>query len=249
MVLANIAQFTGAEVSALDAYLKQGGGVVVFGGDQVIPENYNQLLFADGKGLLPARLDGVVGDAKAGRDAFEFDAKDFKHPIVRPFAGAAANVIAGLTGAKTWQYHKLKLPEDGRSSAQVALYFNSGDPAIIEAPRYRGRVVQVATSADAGWSTWPLHQSYPPIMEQIILQAASGRLSERNVRVGQPFDQALPSSAAGAAVDRGIRSRLPQFGGELHRIAAQPQGDRRHAARRARLADHRAADLELPAAG
>ncbi len=32
VVLCNIAQFTPAEVSALDAYLKQGGGVVVFGG-------------------------------------------------------------------------------------------------------------------------------------------------------------------------------------------------------------------------
>ena len=38
-------------------------------------------------------------------------------------------------------------------------------------------------------------------MEQIVLQAASGRLSERNVRVGQPFDQALPASAAGTAVE------------------------------------------------
>jgi hypothetical protein len=38
-------------------------------------------------------------------------------------------------------------------------------------------------------------------MEQMVLQAASARLSERNVRVGQPFDQALPASAAGAAIE------------------------------------------------
>ncbi|WP_435005249.1 BatA domain-containing protein [Tundrisphaera lichenicola] len=201
VVLCNIAQFTGAEVSSLDAYLKQGGGVVLFGGDQVIPENYNQLLFADGKGMLPAMMTGVVGDAQARRSAFEFDAGDFKHPIVNAFAGAAANVIAGLTGAKTWQYHRLKIPEDRRSMARVALSFDSGDPAIIEMPHHRGTVIQVATSADTGWSTWPLHQSYPPIMEQVILQAASGRLSERNVRVGQPFDQALPAAVAGTSVE------------------------------------------------
>ena len=201
VVLCNIAQFTTAEVTSLDAYLKQGGGVVVFGGDQVIAENYNQLLYADGKGLLPAPLGGIVGDAQAKQGAFEFDAKDYKHPIVSLFAGADSNVIAGLTGAKTWQYHKLKLPEDGRSQAQVALWFNSGDPAIVEMPRHRGTVIQVATSADTGWTTWPLHQSYPPIMEQVIMQAASGRLAERNVRVGQPFDQALPASAAGAPVE------------------------------------------------
>ncbi len=200
VVLCNIAQFTASEVTALDAYLKQGGGLVVFSGDQVITENYNQLLFADGKGLIPAALTGIIGDSVAKKDGFEFDARDYKHPIVSLFDNADSNVIAGLTGAKIWQYHRLKLPDDP-SLAKVALWFNSGDPAIIEMPRYRGRVVQVATSADTGWNTWPLHQSYPPIMEQIIFEAASGRLAERNVRVGQPLDQALPASAAGTPVE------------------------------------------------
>ena len=43
-------------------------------------------------------------------------------------------------------------------------------------------------------------------MEQIVFEAASGRLAERNVRVGQPLDQALPASGAAAA---GRRSSCP----------------------------------------
>ncbi len=201
VVLCNVAQFTGAEVTSLDAYLKQGGGLVVFGGEQVIVDNYNQRLFADGRGLLPASYGPVVGDAQKKQGAVEFDAKDYKHPIVNLFDGADSNVIAGLTGAKTWAYHRLKLPDDQPGRARVALWFSSGDPAIIEASHHRGKVIQVATSADADWTTWPLHQSYPPVMEQVVLQAASGRLAERNVRVGQPFDQALPASAAGTSVE------------------------------------------------
>lgn len=201
VVLCNVAQVTPAEATALDAYLKEGGGVVVFGGDQVMAENYNQRLFADGKGLLPAKIGALVGDAQTKQGFFEFDAKDYKHPIVSLFANEDSNVIAGLTGAKTWAYHKLSIPDDPPSRAQVALWFNTGDPAIVEVPRHRGKVIQIATSADASWSTWPVHQSYPPIMEQVIMQAASGRLAERNVRVGQPFDQALPASAAGATVE------------------------------------------------
>jgi len=200
VVLCNVAEFDQAEVSALDAFLKQGGGVVVFGGDAVDAENYNATLFKGGRGILPASIEATVGDAQSKQGAFEFDAKDFKHPIVNPFQGAPANVIAGLTGAKTWQYEKLKIPDNG-SQAKVALFFNSGDPAIVESPRFRGRVIQVATSADVGWTTWPLHQSYPPIMEQIVLEAAAGRLSERNVRVGQPLDRAMPAMALGAGVN------------------------------------------------
>jgi hypothetical protein len=76
----------------------------------------------------------------------------------------------------------------------VALAFDNGDPAVIEAARHRGTVLQVATSADSEWTTWPLHPSYPPVMEAVVLQAAAGKLAERNVRVGQPLDQALPAS-------------------------------------------------------
>ena len=56
VIICNMAQFTESEVIALEDYLKQGGGVVFFGGDQVVPENYNRLLYADGHGLLPAAI-------------------------------------------------------------------------------------------------------------------------------------------------------------------------------------------------
>jgi hypothetical protein len=110
------------------------------------------------------------------------------------FRGESDPVTASLTRALSWQYHRLKLPAN--STAQVALAFDTGDPAVVEAPWRRGKVIQVATSADAGWTTWPLHASYPPLMQRMVLEAASGRLAERNIRVGQPFDQSFPASGA-----------------------------------------------------
>jgi hypothetical protein len=53
VVLCNVPGFNAVEVTALENFLKQGGGVVVFGGDQVVPDNYNrQMVFgrdSDGK--------------------------------------------------------------------------------------------------------------------------------------------------------------------------------------------------------
>ncbi len=97
VALCNIAQFTAEEAGALDDFLKQGGGVVIFGGDQVVPENYNRLLFADGKGLLPAQVGASVGDAGKKESGFEFDPLGFRHPIVEPFANEPDAVVAGLT--------------------------------------------------------------------------------------------------------------------------------------------------------
>jgi hypothetical protein len=222
VALCNVAQFSQREVAALDDLLKQGGGVIVFGGDQVIAENYNRLLYADGQGILPAAVGPAVGDATRRESAFGFNALEYRHPLVSEFRGESDPVTAGLTRALTWQYHKLTLPRD--SNARVALAFDSGDPAIVEAPRHRGKVIQVATSADAGWTTWPLHNSYPPVMRQMVLEGAAGRLAERNIRVGQPYDQSFaaadPSLPATVVTPRGqpVAARLRAAGGvsQLH---------------------------------
>ena len=222
VALCNMAQFTQGEVAALEAFVDQGGGLVIFGGDQVIAENYNRLLYAEGKGLLPAAIGPSVGDAVKKEAAFAFDPLGYRHSLLAEFRGESDSVTAGLTRALAWQYHRLKLPAD--STAQVALAFDTGDPAVFEAPRRRGKVIQVATSADAGWTTWPLHTSYPPLMQRMVFEAASGRLAERNIRVGQPFDQTFPASLAAASVSviipqgQIVETRLKSSGGasQLH---------------------------------
>jgi hypothetical protein len=217
IVLCNVAQLSPPEVKAIDDYLKQGGGVVIFGGDQVVADNYNRLLFDDGKGLLPASIGASVGDAARKAAAFGFNPLGYKHPIVAEFQGASDPVTSGLTQALTWQYQKLSIPRG--SKAVVALAFDSGDPALVEVTRHRGTVIQVATSADTGWTTWPIHKSYPPIMRQMIMRAASGRIAERNIRVGQPFDQSFPVSGGTAVV-----TVIPPRGGPPIPARLQPSG-------------------------
>jgi len=57
------------------------------------------------------------------------------------------------------------------------------------------------------------------VMEQLVLQAAAGRQAERNVRVGQPLEQALPAAGASASVSvvvpggRALPSKLQAAGG------------------------------------
>ena len=91
VALCNVAQFSQAEVTALEDFLKQGGGVVVFGGDQVIAENYNRLLYADGKGLLPA----AVGPTR-GRRGQEGDGLRLQ-PAGLPPSARGANSAASRT--------------------------------------------------------------------------------------------------------------------------------------------------------
>jgi hypothetical protein len=206
--LCNVARFSRGEVEAIDQFLRQGGGVVAFAGDRVQADEWNAALFAglpgsgqfEGEGFLPARYGEVIDTGSENAEqlalAPEFDPLGFEHPIVSIYQGAPAQVVAGLTGVRTWRSFDLLVPEG--SGARPAIAFTDGRPAVLTMPRHRGFVVQVATTADDDWTTWPLHPSYPPVVEQMALFAASGRMSQRNVPVGQPLDQAIATEAAGA---------------------------------------------------
>lgn len=190
--LCNVAMLTDREGEVLRGYLEAGGGVVLCLGDQVRSDNYNEILYNGRKPLLPARLIEQVGDAKKKETSFEFDAADFSHPIVRPFQG---NPGFGLELTKTFAYIKAQLTDD--RGARVVLQFSSGDPAIVEAPYGRGRVILVTTSVDREWSTWAVWgHSLIPLMHETVNYAVAGRWADRDVLVGQPLVSQLPVRAS-----------------------------------------------------
>jgi len=208
IVMANVSQPSDAEAASIDKYVRQGGGLVVFTGDRTVAEGWNSRLATPEKPILPATIGTTIGDAARKSGAYLIDPLAYRHPLASDYEGAVPAVQAGLTQVATWQYHKLTPLADAGS--RVALAFDSGDPAVVETARGRGRVFLVATSADSQWSTWPLHPSYPVVMGGMALLAASGRTGEKNVTVGQAIDQAYPTSAGAASVtvrtpERGVR--------------------------------------------
>jgi hypothetical protein len=207
--LANVGQFTADEARTLSAYVKGGGGLVFFLGDQVNADNYNRQL-ADGRegvDLLPARL---IGPAPLDRDRpYLFDPLDYEHSIVAPFRGRDR---AGLLTTRIYEYMRATVPEpetDG-AAAQVALAFTNGDPAIVEKRVGRGRTVLVTTAADPSWSAWPMWPSYVPIVQEIVAEAVRSRTSQRNLVVGQSLGGETRAPAdAEATIERPSGEREP----------------------------------------
>lgn len=192
--LCNVAQFTEREAAVLQSYLNFGGGLVFFLGDQVQPENYNRLLAAktdSDRHVLPARLGSPVEAGEHGLDPL-----GYRHPLVAAFRDAEQT---GLLTTPLQTYFQLQLPQPTR--AQVALAAGKGDPLVVEETIGRGRSILVATSADVSWTAMPMWPSYVPLVQEMLLFAAGGRLGEHNLLVGQPLGGVLPQGrASGAAV-------------------------------------------------
>jgi hypothetical protein len=205
----NVAQFTAAEARFLAGYLRQGGGVVFFLGDQVQPASYDRFLVGEEPGIARL-LPGRVGNAVAEAD-YRLNPLGYRHPLLTVFRDQEQ---AGLITAPVRRYFRLTAYKDGQAKAALAL--SNGDPLILEEPIERGRVVLCATSADISWNMLPVLPSYVPLVHELLNLAMSGRNTDRNVEVGQPLSADLGEAAAApvaVATPEGGRHEVRRVGG------------------------------------
>ena len=131
-----MALVTRTEADLLQAYAEAGGGIVFAPGDRVKPANYNAVLYRDGKGVLPALLEGPVGNAARSRTRRLRVRRVRSEPSDRRSVSRKSG--SGVDPVVTLEYIQAKLAP---GSPSRGLKFSSGDPAIIERPVGRGRSV------------------------------------------------------------------------------------------------------------
>jgi hypothetical protein len=223
--LCNVGRFGPDEANVLHQYVAGGGGLVTFLGDQVQPESYNQSLGGGQQPelrVLPARL----GEPAFSEQGFGIEPLDYKHPIVQPFEGQPRS---GLLTTPVWKYIRLTPYDLQRTKVAAAL--SSGDPLIVEEAIGRGRSVLIATAAGSDslhrsgesaipWTTLALWPSFPPLVQEMLSLAVSGRDENRNVAVGEELTATAPSGASQAATLSGPDNRR-------ERIPTTAEGDQR----------------------
>ncbi len=183
VVISDVALFTDHERDLLKGYVKRGGGLIVSLGAQVDANNYNQTLFQTGSGLMNVKLLNRQGDAKQKSKIFEFDPLQYQHPVIEIFKG---NPDAGLETTQIYEYVQTEVPAN--SNTRLVLNYDTGDPAVIESTLGRGKILLITTSLDRRWGSWAVWPSFPPMMNEFVLDVATGKWSRRESLVGQPLE-------------------------------------------------------------
>jgi hypothetical protein len=173
--LSDVPRLSSLEVRRLETHLRRGGGLVICLGPQVDLANYNDLLYCNGQGILPARLIKQQVAPKDGSFGFELDADSQKRPPLAAIA-ASSEGKGSLLRAKVYQYVRAELaPYETRPGATgradlphgpahkilsfvpnvpasakpaepaPAAPVTARDPAVIEWDCGRGKVVLVTT--------------------------------------------------------------------------------------------------------
>lgn len=218
VILANVYRISDAGRRRLEEFVADGGGLVIFLGDQVDAENYNERLFASGAGLLPVEL-GESLAVPAGADGLQIESWDSRHPIFRPFVGGLAellrsprffNVIAVRSAASTQP--ATSSPTSGptsRPAAQTLAALNDADHAalLVERPFGRGRVLLFTSSADLEWNQWARDPSFIAAMLQTVQYVARPVSRLAQTLVGS--DLVLPIDPG--AIQPRAALRLPSY--------------------------------------
>ena len=178
VVLANVADLAPALTRGLARFVAAGGGLLVFTGDRVTADGSASLVEA-GLGVGT-----VVGPRSAPERPWRLERWDTTHPLLRPFAAPEHGDLRRPTFAAITAIQ----PDPG---TRVVAWFRGGEPAILERPVGRGRVIWFASSCDRDWTDWPRGRLFLPLVHQLVTTAAGrgegGPIRAEVAAAGQPF--------------------------------------------------------------
>lgn len=186
IALCNVARLTGQQWKQLEQFVINGGGLMVFTGDQIVTDNYNQYGFAAGRGVLPARF----GPARRfdEREALGFKIGIPPHAVVVDFEGEPTS---GFHTAMVTAYQSVE-PESVRGD--IALRYANDEPAMIISGHGRGRVALITTSANMDGNTLPAKGDYVTFVLNTVGFLAPKHGQHRNLMVGDTLREPLTAA-------------------------------------------------------
>jgi hypothetical protein len=235
VVITGLSDFETADRMALEDFVRNGGGLLLFPGPNTDPARVNAALGAPplsrsgerGQGgedtLLPARL----GPRRLYPDdsALTLNAATINHPALLTFKDT--NEIVLSSARYTLVYDLTPLPAGGsienpKSKIQnpVVCRFSNGQPAFVERRFGQGKVILAAGPAGVSGGTMPYKPAYVPLIHQLVAYLAAGPTSQRNLRLGQPLSARFDVRDA----DKPVRLTDPSGQTSLQRTTLGAEG-------------------------
>ncbi len=204
--LCDVPMLTPSQIARLEAVLKRGGGVVFGLGARVEAnrEFYNRVLFDNGNGLFPGKIESVESISGPDDPGFRLvgdDASFQQPPLSAEFQDL--NGRAGLSAVPFRKYLRLEIP-NGRGrrilsfspSVQNSPDNRPPDPAVVEWTRQRGRVIVYTSTFNRDWNDWPILPTYPVFVGELLRHAATNP-ERQSIHTGDVIEEYLPPYLVG----------------------------------------------------
>jgi uncharacterized membrane protein len=191
--LLNVSDLTPDALEPLEQFVRQGGGVAWFLGNEVKPAYYISELYRGGKGLFPVKL-GLTSQKSSQSDgSSEPDTTFTDHPAFQVFQGQEnpftelIRVYEHFPVADDW----VRDDQARGDAVQTIATLTDKSPLFFNAKFGAGKVVACLTSCGPRWNNWARYPSFVAMM--LDLQkfiSRPDRVLERRV-VGESIELSL----------------------------------------------------------
>ena len=190
--LLDVPRLDGRAVETLENYVSGGGGVAIFVGPDVNTGYYNQALYRDGKGLLPAPI-GLEATLPPAIDPGEPDLELLNHPIFSFFQSETNPLIRGV---KIDHYRRVAEGWKPTSQEAVETIARTRDrnPLVIERRLGQGDVLLFLTTLAPEWNDWAKNPSFVVVALKMQSYLATARRLDDPRLVGTPLDLRLEAA-------------------------------------------------------
>ncbi len=196
--LLNVPELPADSVALLEKYVRDGGGLVWYLGDAIRPAFYSDTLYQKGQGLFPAPLGNAPKELPGDTTSPGPDLVPSEHLLFAVLTGdgdenpfiETVNVYTYFPVADGWTKDDQQRGDQVRTIARL----RNKDPLMFEHTLGKGRIITSLTTADEGWTNWPVNPSYVVVQLEILKHVAR---SERNLElkiVGEPIRLSLDPS-------------------------------------------------------
>jgi hypothetical protein len=192
VILANVAD-PGPYASKLVDFVRQGGGLILSGGENVTKEGYNGPL----RDLLPAPLRKRRNLVDlAARGGVPLALPETQAALFSAFTRGGRSALTRITARRVLTFEGLRSSED----VEILAEWEGGIPALVQRKVGRGKVLVWTATFDLGWGNAPIQSAFMPLVQRMITVlggTGSGQSERLEVDVGAPVALALPKGLVG----------------------------------------------------
>ncbi len=192
----NVSDLTPDALEPLEQFVRAGGGLVWFMGDEVKPGFYIKDLYREGKGLFPVKLGLTSEKAPVGSSESEPDTVFADHPAFQVFQGQdnpfteLIRVYQHFALADDW----VRDDQARGDGVQTIATLTSKAPLVFASKFGAGNVITCLTSCGPRWNNWARYPSFVAmLLDTQKFVARADRILERRA-VGEAIQLSLNSA-------------------------------------------------------
>ena len=167
IILANVSSPSIEIANRLKTFTENGGGLILFAGENINAEQYGQTFGTTSESILPAIIGNKKTATEENENLYSLDVPTSDHPLATVIRSMSEEMI---NDAKIKSLVELQ-PTQG--SQVILSLVEDKSPVLVSKQVGNGSVILCSTSADRSWSDMVLHPIYAIMIQQAVTTTTS----------------------------------------------------------------------------